>query len=186
MSRMNSIIEGWVQTCRRELLDRTLSWNQHHLLHALRECETSKTPTGLTRASRTSARCTPCRSRSSIRGSSPVSVYEGASARAACSTSTDMPRDLHGRGIRQGHGCRPHLDHVLSALSVLGRLRGLSAIGACGPCRAVSGRLEDVQKVLTGMSGSPVDRVGVKIQGIVMSCGRWSSSAIDHEVRIPN
>ena len=37
--RMNSIMERWVQTCRRELLDRTLIWNQHHLLHALREFE---------------------------------------------------------------------------------------------------------------------------------------------------
>ncbi|MGW7658638.1 helix-turn-helix domain-containing protein, partial [Streptomyces tendae] len=32
MPRMNSIMERWVQTCRRELLDRTLIWNQHHLL----------------------------------------------------------------------------------------------------------------------------------------------------------
>ena len=31
--------ERWVQTCRRELLDRTLIWNQHHLLRALREFE---------------------------------------------------------------------------------------------------------------------------------------------------
>jgi transposase len=37
--RMNSIIERWVQTCRRELLDRKLIWNQSHLLHALREFE---------------------------------------------------------------------------------------------------------------------------------------------------
>ncbi|MGW0885581.1 integrase core domain-containing protein [Streptomyces sp. NPDC002671] len=37
MPRMNSTMERWVQTCRRELLDRTLIWNQHHLLHALRE-----------------------------------------------------------------------------------------------------------------------------------------------------
>jgi transposase InsO family protein len=37
--RMNSIMERWIQTCRRELLDRTLIWNQRHLLHALRECE---------------------------------------------------------------------------------------------------------------------------------------------------
>ena len=36
---MNSIMERWIQTCRRELLDRTLIWNQHHLLHALREFE---------------------------------------------------------------------------------------------------------------------------------------------------
>ncbi|WP_328418398.1 integrase core domain-containing protein [Micromonospora sp. NBC_00389] len=37
--RMNSIMERWVQTRRRELLDRTLIWNQRHLLHALREFE---------------------------------------------------------------------------------------------------------------------------------------------------
>ena len=37
--RMNSIMERWVQTCRHELLDRTLIWNEQHLLHALREFE---------------------------------------------------------------------------------------------------------------------------------------------------
>ena len=37
--RMNSIMERWVQTCRRELLDRTLVWNHTHLLHVLREFE---------------------------------------------------------------------------------------------------------------------------------------------------
>jgi putative transposase len=39
MPRMNSIMERWVLTCRRELLDRTLIWNQRHLLHALHEFE---------------------------------------------------------------------------------------------------------------------------------------------------
>jgi transposase InsO family protein len=39
MPRMNAIAERWIQTCRRELLDRTLIWNQHHLLLALREFE---------------------------------------------------------------------------------------------------------------------------------------------------
>ena len=39
MPRMNSIMERWVQTCRHEMLDRTLIWNQRHLLHALREFE---------------------------------------------------------------------------------------------------------------------------------------------------
>jgi putative transposase len=39
MPRMNAIIERWVRTCRRELLDRTLIWNQRHLLNALREFE---------------------------------------------------------------------------------------------------------------------------------------------------
>ncbi|MEV0379563.1 integrase core domain-containing protein [Nonomuraea sp. NPDC050643] len=37
--RMNSIMERWVQSCRRELLDRCLVWNEHHLRHALREYE---------------------------------------------------------------------------------------------------------------------------------------------------
>ena len=39
--RMNSIMERWVQTCQRELPDRTLIWNQSHLLRALREFEQS-------------------------------------------------------------------------------------------------------------------------------------------------
>jgi putative transposase len=39
MPRMNSIMEHWVQICRRELLDRTLIWNQQQLLCALREFE---------------------------------------------------------------------------------------------------------------------------------------------------
>ncbi|MCW7945057.1 integrase [Streptomyces hygroscopicus] len=38
--RMNFIMERWIQTCRRELLDRTLIWNPRHLLHVLREFET--------------------------------------------------------------------------------------------------------------------------------------------------
>jgi putative transposase len=37
--RMNAIMERWVRTCRRELLDRTLIYNHRHLLHALREYE---------------------------------------------------------------------------------------------------------------------------------------------------
>ncbi|XVQ07334.1 integrase core domain-containing protein [Spirillospora sp. CA-255316] len=39
MPRMNAVMERWVQTCRHELLDRTLIWNQRQLLHALREFE---------------------------------------------------------------------------------------------------------------------------------------------------
>jgi transposase InsO family protein len=38
--RMNAIMERWVRTCRGELLDRTLVYNQRHLLHTLREYET--------------------------------------------------------------------------------------------------------------------------------------------------
>jgi putative transposase len=37
--RMNSIMERWIGTCRREMLDRTLIWNQRHLMAVLREYE---------------------------------------------------------------------------------------------------------------------------------------------------
>jgi putative transposase len=39
--RMNSIMERWIGSCRRELLDRTLIWNQRHLMTVLREYEDS-------------------------------------------------------------------------------------------------------------------------------------------------
>jgi transposase InsO family protein len=39
--RMNSIMERWVGSCRRELLDRTLIWNQRHLMIVLRDYEDS-------------------------------------------------------------------------------------------------------------------------------------------------
>jgi putative transposase len=38
--RMNAIAERWIGGCRRELLDRTLLWNQAHLRRILRQYET--------------------------------------------------------------------------------------------------------------------------------------------------
>ena len=38
--RMNAIAERWIGGCRRELLDRTLIWNQGHLRQILRDYET--------------------------------------------------------------------------------------------------------------------------------------------------
>ncbi|HTX66392.1 MAG TPA: integrase core domain-containing protein [Opitutaceae bacterium] len=35
----NSIMERWIGGCRHELLDRTLIWNQRHLMTELREYE---------------------------------------------------------------------------------------------------------------------------------------------------
>src|ERR1019366_2906604 len=37
--RANAIMERWIGSCRRELLDQTLIWNQRHLLKVLREYE---------------------------------------------------------------------------------------------------------------------------------------------------
>ena len=39
-SRMNAITERWIGGCRRELLDRTLVWNQTHLRRLLSDYET--------------------------------------------------------------------------------------------------------------------------------------------------
>ncbi|KAF5993462.1 hypothetical protein BOG92_018070 [Streptomyces sp. WAC00263] len=43
MPLMNSLTERWVQTCRHELLDRTLIWNERHLRHALRDLPPART-----------------------------------------------------------------------------------------------------------------------------------------------
>ncbi|MFG2045241.1 hypothetical protein [Dactylosporangium sp. NPDC048998] len=51
MPRMNTVMERWIQSCRRELLDRTLVWNQPHLLHTLREYEPHHHPHRLPRLS---------------------------------------------------------------------------------------------------------------------------------------
>ncbi|MGY0063597.1 integrase core domain-containing protein [Streptomyces sp. LZ34] len=56
--RMNSLMERWIQTCRRELLDRTLIWHQSHLLHALREYESFYNEH---RPHRTLEQAAPCR-----------------------------------------------------------------------------------------------------------------------------
>jgi hypothetical protein len=42
--RMNSIMERWIGSCRRELLDRTLVWNQRHLMTVLREYDPPAAP----------------------------------------------------------------------------------------------------------------------------------------------
>ena len=47
---MSSIMERWIGSCRRELLDRTLIWNRRHLMIVLREYEdfyNTHRPTGL-------------------------------------------------------------------------------------------------------------------------------------------
>jgi len=60
--RMNALIERWVRTCRRELLDRTLIWNQRHLLHALHTSSRSST-THTDHTDHTKASSLPGRSR---------------------------------------------------------------------------------------------------------------------------
>ena len=87
MPRINAIMERWVQTCRHELLDRTLIWNQRHLLYSLRgfehfynEHRPHRTNSGLPH---------PCARRAH-------STSADGTDSAASSTSTGMEPDQHG------------------------------------------------------------------------------------------
>jgi hypothetical protein len=100
---MNAIMERWVLTCRRELLDRTLIWNQWHLLHTLREFEQFYNGH---RPHQGIANARPLRALPStipLRTSTPASTSAGTTASAASSTSTSMLPDQHGRDFRQAH-----------------------------------------------------------------------------------
>lgn len=94
--RMNSIMERWVLTCRRELLDRTLIWNQRHLLHALREFETHYNVNRPTELSGKPPHCAQRPNRSPPPPRSSASIYADTTVSAAPYTSTGMPHDLHG------------------------------------------------------------------------------------------
>jgi hypothetical protein len=69
---MNAVMERWVRTCRREPLDRTLIFNQRHLLHVLREYEVFYTSTDRIRALPTPGHWPCYPSRSPTRTGSPT------------------------------------------------------------------------------------------------------------------
>lgn len=93
---MNSVMERWVQTCRRELLDRTLIWNQSHLLHALREfeqsCNRHRPHQGIANARPLQPLPVPLVSP----GQSPALIYDDATGSVECFMSTNMRHELHG------------------------------------------------------------------------------------------
>jgi hypothetical protein len=96
MPRMNSIMERWVQTCRHELLDRTLIWNQRHLLHLLWSSSTSITSTGPTGLSGLPHHCARSLNRLLILSGSRISMSADGTGSAAPSTNTSMLPDQHG------------------------------------------------------------------------------------------
>ena len=55
--RMISVMERWIGSCRRELSDRTLVWNQRHLMMVLREYEDFYKLTGRAEPSRKPRHC---------------------------------------------------------------------------------------------------------------------------------
>ena len=83
MPRMNAFMERWVQTCRRELLDRTLIWNQATCSTPCASSSSSTTPTALTRGSPTPEHCARCPHRSPSRTPPPAFTSTDATASAA-------------------------------------------------------------------------------------------------------
>jgi putative transposase len=98
--RMNAIMERWIHSCRRELLDRTLIWNQQHLLHTLREYEQFYN-TDPTKASPTPDHYAFCPNPSRTKQPSPASTSADSNGWAASRTSITTPPDLHGRRFRR-------------------------------------------------------------------------------------
>lgn len=99
MPRMNPIMECWVQTCRRDLLDRTLIGTNATCSTRCASSRPSTTSTGRTGAFPTPALALRCPRRSSAPTRSQICTYEDTNVSVESSTSTGMPHDLHGCGF---------------------------------------------------------------------------------------
>jgi transposase InsO family protein len=143
--RINAIVERWIRSCRTELLDRTLIWNQTHLLHALRAYETyvnQHRPTAPLPPPHPYARS---QNRSNTTNSS-TSTPTHATASPASSTRTNMPRDQHGRSSR-------HLQRLRSTAHAVA-----PSFGVCLPAQAASHRILSFSYVvLCGIGDMRVD-----------------------------
>jgi hypothetical protein len=96
MPRMNSIMERWVQTCRHELLDRTLTGTRATSCTPFASSNASTTSTGPTESSGLPDPCARYPNRSPILSGSHTSTSADETDSAAPSTSTDMLPDQHG------------------------------------------------------------------------------------------
>jgi hypothetical protein len=96
MPRMNSIMERWVQTCRHELLDRTLIWNQRHSFTRSGSTSTSITSTGPTGLWRMPHHYARYLNQSSILSGSRILMSADGTGSVASSRSTGMPPNQHG------------------------------------------------------------------------------------------
>jgi transposase InsO family protein len=96
MPRMNSIMERWVQTCRRELLDRTLIWPSPTFCMPCGSSRSSTTGTGRIRASRTPGHSSHCPYHWWFLTKSPALTYDDATDSVEYSMSTTVWHELHG------------------------------------------------------------------------------------------
>jgi hypothetical protein len=93
---MNSVMERWIQSCRHELLDRTLIWNQAHPLHALREHELHYNRHPATSGYANARPLHPLPEPIPIPPRSHTYAYAGTIASTDSSTNTIMQREPHG------------------------------------------------------------------------------------------
>jgi hypothetical protein len=93
-------MERWIQSCRHELLDRMLIWDQAQLLHALHEYERHHNAHRPHRGISNARPLHPLPDRSPIQTRSHTSTSADVTAWAASCTSMNMLHDLHGRLIR--------------------------------------------------------------------------------------
>jgi len=96
MPRMNSIMERCIQSCRRELLDRTLIWNQAHLLRAICEYERHYNAHRPHRGIANARPLCPLPRRSPTPPPSHTCACADMIASADSSTNINMPLELHG------------------------------------------------------------------------------------------
>ncbi|SDM26131.1 Integrase core domain-containing protein [Nonomuraea jiangxiensis] len=104
MPRMNSIMERWVQSCRHELLDRCLVWNERHLQHALREYERFYNQHRAHQALNQAAPLRPAPDPITDPGRIIDLNLRRRDRLGESSTNTHMPLDLHGWNFRQAQG----------------------------------------------------------------------------------
>jgi transposase InsO family protein len=105
MPRMNAIMERWVRTCRRELLDRTLVWNQRHLRHALRQFEIFYNEHRPHQGIANARPLAPLPEPITEPAGSQTWRSTDVTASAACCTSTSMRPELLGCHYRQAQRC---------------------------------------------------------------------------------
>jgi transposase InsO family protein len=90
---MNSIMERWIGSCRREPLDRTLVWNQRHLMVVLREYEDFY---NTHRPHRTLKQAAPLRPLPDVSPTWAISGSIGVTAPECARATTEQPRGQNG------------------------------------------------------------------------------------------
>jgi putative transposase len=93
---MNSIMERWVQTCRRELPDRTLIWNQPHLLHTLQEFEQFYNGHRPHQGIANACQLHPLPAALTAPDQNATFTYDDVTDSVECFMSTGMRHELHG------------------------------------------------------------------------------------------